>query len=342
MTNSLTSRSPAAPPVPAAALGPRDRLNEGANGVIYSLPSFTLGDEPGQLVLKEYRSVAAPVSSAGLQGIVDARLRLAAHRRRALDELTVWPLRVVVGDTGDPQGVLMRLIPDTFMARMTLPSGRQEIGPREVQHLIFDPAAARRLGVCVPDDRDVEGRLRICERLCYVISILHGANLVYGDLSARNLLYRLAPQPSVLLVDCDAARVRGSAPANKQLDTPDWNPPEIGRGGGVQSQSSDRYKLALFVLRCLTPGRRSSVNRDWSVAVRVLPGGGLDLLKRALDGRPEDRPLAREWLFYLRTRLGDRPVPPPAGAPDAGASRNPVRQTHNGWKRGHDGTWHPA
>jgi hypothetical protein len=318
-------------PVPMSALGQMIRLNAGANGTIHRLAEYQLPDEPGALVFKQYDLRAVQASLSGLMRLVDVRAGLAAQRRAVLDEMTVWPLRAVQGAGGEARGVLMRLIPDDYFEDMRLPSGRRDREPRELQHLIFEAAQARRSEVDVPPDGDVPSRLRICERFAYIMSILHGANLVYGDISARNVLYRLRPEPGVLLVDCDAARMRGSAAVNKQQHSPDWDPPERVT---AQSLTTDRYKLALFVLRCLTPGKGSSINRDWSKASTVLDGPGLRLLRLGLDGPPESRPMAREWFFYLRAVSGVPVMPIVHAKPD----RQP-RTT--GWRRGPHG-WVPA
>jgi hypothetical protein len=252
----------------------------------------------------------------------------------------VWPLRVVVDSSGTPVGVLMRLIDSVFMQEMRLPSGKRENVPREIQHLIFDPAAARRSGVDVPADRDRMARFRLCERMAMAMSIMHGANLVYGDLSARNVLYRLHRTPSVLLVDCDAARFKGSAAVNKQQNSPDWDAPE----GGQQTQSSDRYKLALFVLRCLLPGRNASLNRDPATADAVLNPQGRQLMRAALTGPPNERPRAREWLSYLRQQIGLQPLPSRSDhdhqKPQAGHNGHRASaQGTVGWTKGEDGVW---
>jgi DNA-binding helix-hairpin-helix protein with protein kinase domain len=324
-------------------LGSKNRLSQGANGTIYELPSFSLVDEPGSLVYKEYRGAARKVSLHGLLGIIDARLRLEPKRRRVFDEMTVWPLRVVTDDGGAPLGVVMRLIPGQFIERMKLPSGKRKNIAREVQHLIFDPGTARQHDVAVPADRDLRSRLRICERLALTVAIMHAADLVYGDLSARNILYRLSPRPSVLLVDCDAARVHGSGAVNRQQDSPDWDPPETAqirsRGGSpTQSLHTDRYKLALFVLRCLTPGRGSSTNRSWGVASRVLDRKGRELMTRALEGRPEERPAAKEWVYYLRARLDEGPMPP-VQVGTVPPKIHGISTLNGGWKRDVDGRW---
>jgi hypothetical protein len=326
--------------VSVAELGPRERLNAGANGTIHLLRSHQVSSLPGPLVFKEYRLGAVSVSLPGLQSIIAVRNRMPAERRDVFDNLVVWPLRVVVNE-GVALGVLMRLISDDFWEEIALPSGRLSREPREVQHLIFDPGTARMRQVAVPADDDLASRLRICARLAYALAILHGANLVYGDLSARNVLYRLVPTPSTLLVDCDAVRVRGTAAVNKQQDSPDWDPPETAaaraaRQPARQTQETDRYKLALFILRCLTPGRGSSLNRDWSRAAALLDPAGAGLMRAALEGPARDRPKAREWLYYLRSRLGIAPLPPPTGPVPV-----PPRQVvnNNGWRRAADGTW---
>ncbi|MFG2047377.1 hypothetical protein ACGFIW_08120 [Micromonospora sp. NPDC048935] len=332
------SGTPEPTTVSVTDLGTRQRLNAGANGTIHLLPGMQLAGVPGPLVFKEYKLHSTAVSLSGLQNLVAVRHRMEPQRRAVFDELTVWPLRVVV-DGGTPAGVLMRLIPDDFMQEIALPSGSRERVPREVQHLIFDAATARRREIDVPADGDIRSRMAVCARMAYAMSLMHGADLVYGDLSARNVLYGLRPRPSVLLVDCDAARVRGSAAVNRQLDTPDWEPPERADGPTPQSQVTDRYKLALFILRCLTPGFGSSVNRDWSVAAPALGPAGTQLLRAALDGPPKDRPKAREWLFHLRERLG-APLIPPAPAVVPAPARKVV--TTDGWRRDADGVWIPA
>lgn len=317
--------------VPLSALGPMSRLNAGANGVIHRLDTFRLPDEPGELVFKEYDPRTVQVALGGLERLAGLRLGLSAQRRAVLDEMTAWPLRAVAGPGDEARGVLMRLIPAGFFEDMLLPSGNRDRVPREIQHLIFDADVARRREVDVPGDDDPHTRLRICERFAYILSVLHGANLVYGDISARNVLYRLRPRPSVFLVDCDAARVRGAAAVNQQQHSPDWNPPERGRG---QTVATDRYKLALFVLRCLTPGKGSSVNRRWAAAGTVLDRHGLRLLELGLGDDPGHRPLARQWVFYLRGALGLGAMPLVAAAPHP-------RPRETGWRRGPHG-WVPA
>ncbi len=312
--------------IQSTALGPRSRISHGANGTIHLLTTLRLHDDPGAIVYKEY-AAHINVPSQGLLNIVRARLKLAAPRRAALDELTVWPLRVVLDGRGTPTGVLMRLIPDGYFQTMALPSGKRERVPTEVQHLIFDAAVARRRAIDVPAENDLKTRLQICASVAQGVGLMHGMDIVYGDLSARNVLYRMVGRPSALMVDCDAVRVRGSAAVNHQLNSPDWEPPETraySTGSIPQSLATDRYKLALLILRCLRPGRGSSRSRDWQGVSRLLDAQGTKLMRLALTGRPEDRPRARDWVEYLRGAISWAPGQP---------TRGPWPKGLGGWTR---------
>ena len=112
-------------------------------------------------------------------------------------------------------------------------------------------------------------RLMICRDFAAALHLVHKNDLVVGDLSARNGLYRLDERPSVMLVDCDAIRVRGTMAAMAQLNSPDWDPPER-----PLTQSSDRYKFGLFVLRCLSTGAQMSTTRDLARADAALNAEG--------------------------------------------------------------------
>lgn len=329
-------------------LGRRKELGRGANGVVYRLRGYRIAGMTGELAYKEYRAGTSAASVQGLSTIISLVNQLPPAQRAAVDQMTAWPLRVVVNSDGQAAGVLMRLIPDHFFADMLLPSKNRERIAREVQHLIVDPARTRRSQIAVPDDGDLDSRIRLCERFAYLIAALHGAKLVYGDISARNVLYTLRPSPSVMLVDCDAARKEGSAAVNRQADSPDWDPPETQRDRKAgrspkQTQDTDRYKLALFVLRCLTPGARSSLNRDPALADRLLDRHGRDLMRQALQGPPGKRPRAVDWWHYLRALLGEGPMPASrAAARHQGATpATPQGTLHGGWRLV-SGRWVPA
>jgi hypothetical protein len=282
-------------------------LGEGGQGKVYLLPNFRLPDALGPFVYKEYKAHGLPAH--GLRTLVGKRARLGPASRARLDELAVWPLRVVEDD-GAARGVVMQRIPGTFFQERVLPgTGARSRAPREVQNLLIEPARAALVGVPSPT---MAQRLMICRDFAAAVNFVHQLGLVVGDLNARNALFRVAQRPNVLLVDCDAMRVRGHAPVVSQLNAPDWDPPE---GGNVLTQQTDLYKFGLFVLRCLSPRAMSSVNRDPNWARTVLDPQGMGLLRAGLDGPPSQRPSCHEWLRYLCTRLGEPPLPSATHSP---------------------------
>lgn len=269
--------------------------------MVYDLPALRLSDVDRPLVYKKYKAGHAP--HGGLANVVAVRNGLDQAQRQRLDSITAWPIRIVT-DRGAVCGVVMPRIPDAFFHRIKLPgSGEDKRKPREVQCLFIAPDRAQWLHMPVPAP---EERLAVCRDLAAGMAFLHELGIVFGDVNAKNELFRLGAGPMVMFVDCDAVRKAGNAAVTAQLNAPDWEPPE----GGPLCESTDRYKLGLFILRCLAPGAGSSVNHDPAAAAGALDSAGLQLLTRALCGSPGDRPTAAQWWRYLCRTLGQPTGPP--------------------------------
>jgi len=303
-------------------------VGKGGQATVYLLPELRLPDCDRSLVYKEYRSGQQPPH--GLGAIAEARNQMTGTERNRLDEVTAWPVRVVT-DHGEIRGVLQPLIPDSFYRHMTLPSGRTLRVPCEVQTLFIDRAIAARLGL---PDITLANRLAICRDIAAALALLHRFNFVFGDINARNELYRLDREPTVMLVDCDAVRFRGSASVVAQLNSPDWEPPDRSL-----STTSDCYKLGLLILRILGPGSQASVSRDPS-RVEALDRMGMRLLRAALDTDPHRRPSAEAWEGYFRHLTASRHVADQLATADADTSE---AGRSRGWKRNRaTGEWEPA
>lgn len=279
------------------------QLGSGAQARIHDLPNLTLPDAPGPLVYKKYKPGKAPQHSVAT--IVGLRTRLLSDPARLsrLDATTTWPIRQVLAN-GAVAGLVLAKIPDTFFHDQHLPSGKIDHKPREVQFLFMPPDRALQGKLPTPTPTE---RLTICRDFAGALAFLHGdMHVVFGDINARNAVFRLGTEPTLMFVDCDAVRTIGSVAAMAQLNSPDWDPPE----GNVLSVSTDCYKLGLFVLRCLTPGQGCSVNRDPNIARGVLDARGLALLNQAIRGPADQRPTAETWHRYLRRALGEALAPP--------------------------------
>lgn len=309
------------------------QLGSGGQAVVYLAPDLSLPDVSGRLVFKQYKG--NQVSPNGLRAIVGVRSKLDPAARARLDSMAAWPARVV-RDGGQVCGVIMPLIPDAFFQDRMLPTGRRSRDPREVQNLFVDPALAARLGM---PNLSMGQRFGVCRDLAAALALLHRNGVVFGDVNAKNELFRESPEPTVMLVDCDAVRIRGSAAVVRQLSAPDWNPPE----GAVLTQATDVYKLGLFVLRVLCPGPQTSTTRDPRRAFGHLDDEGRRLLTAALGSVASARPPAASWRSYFAKR-----VAPPASARVVAAAvtsrlPQPVGTKTAGWRRDPaTGQWVPA
>jgi hypothetical protein len=319
------SVSKASETVTRAAIGPLGPLlGSGGQGSVYAAPGISLPDIAGELVFKEYHRGQEPPH--GLQTLVSRRLRMDEVTRARLDRSTAWPVRLVEED-GQVRGVLMRLIPDEYFQQRIAPSGRPIRSLREIQHLFVDPTRSARLGMPPPT---MVHRLMLCRSFAAVLHFLHRNDLVVGDLNAKNAVFTLGDLPSVMLIDCDAVRIKGTMAVVQQLNAPDWDPPE-----DKLSQATDLYKFGLFVLRCLGPGSLASVSRDPARAEAMLDEEGRALLGGALHSSPAQRPTAQVWGRYLDSVLtGQRSQRIPTAHTQPLSSVPPAATTAtSGWKR---------
>jgi hypothetical protein len=308
---------PVADEIDHATLGRLDFIAEGGQGKVYSAPELTVPGVTGDLVYKEYKR--NQVASNGLRAIVGMRSRLSTADRQRLDSMAAWPI-CTVQKQSVVSGIVMPKIPATFFEARTLPTGRQKDMPREVQNLFVSAAKCRRLGLPLVNLYD---RFAVCRDLAAALAFLHDNNVVFGDVNAKNALFRVPGDPTVMLVDCDAVRVKGSAAVVKQLNSPDWEPPE----GSTLTVHTDVYKFALFIVRTLSPGDFASTVRD-PVRVRaVLDDEGWNLLTNSLAESPSRRPDAQAWVAYFSGRTRSAPGGSQVGASAAGWP------AHNGWRR---------
>jgi hypothetical protein len=305
----------------------RDRLTlsaavgSGSQGTIYRVERADGTDFGFPLIYKEFAPKTA-VSGAALELMAAFRASLPEADQVVIDQRTVWPCAAVVSSSR-VCGYLMQAIPAQYMQTIVTMTGSEPI-PREVQHLFVSEAIARKNLGEIPTRVE---RLTLAREMAFIVGFLHKRELVYGDLSYKNAVYALRPQPMIVLLDCDAVRLKGQGAAVTQLNSPGWGAPEK----GPQTIETDRYKLALFIMRCLTPGVNAQ-NRDPAKATGALDAEGTALLRRGLGDDPKERPSGKDWVAYLdatireaggvkvRTGAAAKPAPAPKVAARAGGT----------------------
>ena len=89
-------------------------------------------------------------------------------------------------------------------------------------------------------------RLRVAWRVARRVAELHSLGLLFGDLSANNVLVADAPdKASLQLIDCDNIRAPGTP--GDVVGTPGYIAPELVRGLPAPTSASDDYALAVLL-----------------------------------------------------------------------------------------------
>lgn len=296
-----------------SCLGAMEELDSGNFGTVYRLQELIF-EGFADLAYKQFSTNLDAAEIANLTDLVDFRSGLSAGNRAILDDAAAWPLCLVT-DRGTVCGFLMQLIPSVFFGQQLLPSKRTVTLPVKCQWLVVDPGKADSAGIDVPRADDLPARLVLCAKLCHLLGVLHRAGIVYGDLSLNNVMFSAATPPRIMVVDCDAAQSPRS-PRITQAHTPDWVPPESVAGGAAQDIETDRYKLALFILRVLSPGAHASQTVDPSRVVDVFDLQGNTMMRAGLSSDRCGRPSAKDWYAYLIGYLGALTSPPEFGSVD--------------------------
>lgn len=288
-------------------LGRLQPLARGGMAELFDLPDFRIGEHPDwPMVYKRFKRAVRPVPVFGLEALVKLRDGLHPDQQKAMDQQFNWMLRVVVDDQPGAAGILLPRLDGTYFAKKYNSYGEVSEKPNEAQNLTATDVFFQRWRIPNPS---MEERLLICRSLSLGMGKLHRAEVIYGDLSLRNFLYRLEPTVSVMFVDTDAVRPKGGRSAlGVQPHTGDWEPPEAVAaarkgdkvGFAVQNFETDRYKLGLAILRILARVPRAGETRDPNHLRSVIPATTLSLLHNSLRGRPADRPTAKDWYQEFR------------------------------------------
>lgn len=271
---------PGPPDVRLPELGVARPIADGGHGVVCRLP------RSGDLLAKLYHDDVA-VDPDELARLIALPSTLAPADRHLVTTTTAWP-RARILDRGRCVGVLMRRAPTRFTTWL---AGASRL--LELQFLLYPRRVMwQELELPTPDQRR-----RLAVRYARLFQVLHDNGTLLGDVSMRNLLWSLADGPAVFALDCDGFRILGRRPAIRPADTAGWLDPSARRG--ETTLDTDRYKLALVVLRLLLadhtviPGDELCWRLDQPLA---------ELAEQAT--KPDARPSAGEWLAALAGGAG--------------------------------------
>jgi hypothetical protein len=304
------------------------RLAEGGEGQVFEVQAA-----PGTVSAAErlvYKQLRQPCPLAELARVVRFPSDLAgldagwAARTRSS---CAWPVAAVVGeDAAVALGTLMPRAPDRFWARHRDGVAR----PASLSYLTSDPdriAVAYGLGVPGPGSPVRVAIVYALARLLDAWEARSGPeHVVHGDLSAKNVLWSVDPEPGVYVLDCDGAAVGGATGMSEGLPdehwrratTPNWDDPAL-LPGTAPNELSDRYALALAFFRVVGAahyplqgrqrgGKKITVDLDLPRSWQRLPdlSGLWELCELSLSvANASARPGPAAWAAQLEALLGE-------------------------------------
>ncbi|GAA1071684.1 hypothetical protein [Tsukamurella spumae] len=264
-------------------LGQLTKLAAGGQGTTYQAPRVHLGFADN-VVYKEYkpdvlRGLNVPQLVSLPQFLLDQPGAIALR----LVTLCAWPC-AVVEDQGRVTGFVMPLIPERFFIDMTTVRGAQR-RTAEFQHLLNSAEYLAQRGISITES-DI---YRLIAAVADALTFLHSLGIAVGDMSPKNLMFTVQPEPAVYFIDTDAMRVRGNSVAD-QVESPGWSVPN---GEELGTAFSDRYKLGLLALRLLCGDHDVS---DPGRLPADVPADIAGLIQRSLSVTPTARPAPSDWI----------------------------------------------
>ncbi|MDQ1248005.1 MAG: hypothetical protein QG597_2377 [Actinomycetota bacterium] len=283
--------------VDVSQLGVLDKLGQGGQGIVYRAPSVH-STYAKSMVYKAYKpATLASLDADALAALPEFLESLPYSHGARLISLAAWPC-VTVHDGGKTVGFLMPSIPEEFFTEIWTNKPSPSTVMAEFQHLLNDPhiLAMRFRGSEITEHQ----RLELLHQLALALAFLHEHGVVVGDISPKNVLYSLSPNPAVYFVDCDAMRVKGVSPST-QVETPGWAVPH---GEEKATVYSDRYKLGLMALRLLVGDQGT---KDVKRLPDYVPEDLRGVIRYTLSNDPQDRPELLAWDTALKHAIATAP-----------------------------------
>ncbi|MFF5846320.1 hypothetical protein ACFY74_33160 [Streptomyces massasporeus] len=281
---------PVGQPVPGISgplIHPDFLLGDGGQGTVYGVVREVPGLS-GPLAYKEYRAGVLRDPEV-LQDMVRFLGDLAQRETRDhtfLETRLAWPLRLG-HRRGRANGILMQQVPADYTMRLA-PLG---VSKQQTLEFLLNPDEyLKRIGLSADNGQ----RLLLLKDLAGILTTLHGHGITVGDLSPKNILFRLDVWPRCFLIDCDSMRFKGRD-ALPQVETVGWEVPELRKA----TPESDAYKLGLVALRLFN---RSQEDKD-DGPLRSVSTELADLAMRSQSVEPGRRPTPSAWQAALQRAI---------------------------------------
>jgi hypothetical protein len=284
-------------------------LDNGTQGVIFQIGNkMTISDNAGKqyeckLVFKEYKQEIVVSTVAGvkpddevLKGYIDYVTSKGFDNAVELLSICAWPLKTVY-DHGDFVGFLMPAVPNAFYFKFK----KKDKTISQFYHLLNEDSFISSIGLDIDDAL----RYKLLLAVAKALKLLHSYDIRVGDLSPKNLLFKMGDEPGVMFIDCDSMQL-GDTTVMGQVETGDWNVRAQYPDEELGTKESDIYKLGLLALRLFAGHQQYR-------SIRHLPDRVDNSIRQRIDGSLREasrRPSIADWELSLQ-KAADRATAPP-------------------------------
>ena len=262
---------------------------------------YEIADHPGW-VAKLYKRSVLSLEAESLRKLIELPGSMSGSDRARVDSCVAWPTARIL-EEGVTVGVVMAKAPEHFFVEFRLRGnrvGKSQVLP--IDWLIGDEVRIARHDIKIPSS---DLRQRIAAEFLAVGDLLERHNVVYGDWSYRNSLW--SPDGGqVFLLDMDSCRLN----RRPWMESPEWEDPLYTFSTRKPLDCySDRYKLAVLAVRCISGVRGDPIQAFGRLPARLQSSDFGTALRTALTApSAQQRPTAGEMLTALPFGPG-RPSP---------------------------------
>lgn len=317
------SDSPFAPAVDIRDLPARRVLSEddGESRQVYEINGHP------RWLAKIYKKSLPQAEAHTLRRLVHLPVGMFAGNLRVVDSSIAWPTATIV-DGLQTVGVVMAEAPQRFSARLRkLSGGYEQARPLPIDWLLTSTEASVKRGI-KPTDIDI--RTKAMLEFLRVGALFDDYDLVYADWSYKNAFWEHGVG-SVYVIDMDTCGIGTRA----WIESPEWDDPLFPESAKPQlSILSDRYKLAVLAVRCMTGERKDPLAAHRSLVDLVGANPFTSALHQVLTAKVAEERLSpyrllaayQRWLAVMAGNVsGDVRVGPAARAGEPGKPGSPAR-----------------
>ncbi|MFJ3303709.1 hypothetical protein ACIPSA_11375 [Streptomyces sp. NPDC086549] len=257
---------------------------------------YEIADHPGWLA-KLYRRPLTDAAAHTLQRLVYLPTTMSEHDRSVVDTRISWPVARIC-DGPHVVGVVMAKAPERFYKRLLSFDQRlRDPEPLPLDWLVHSDEACVKRGIR-PADMSV--RTRAMLELLEVGAIFARHDIVYADWSYINAFWEEGTG-AVFVIDMDTSGIG----TRRWIETMWWEDPLYPDATKpALTVYSDRYKLAMLTVRCLTGQRKDVLAAHGTLLQRFGRSPFHEAVGRALHAtEPAARPSPDELFAALGPHL---------------------------------------